>query len=104
MESSECHRLQATCPTAVSLPPSLLCLARATGLGAQDPRVPQTREGVPSITGQSRAGGRGRGGRWEDKIQRTKMFVWVTFKILFLDTEKYEVNKQNLCVYHCRSF
>lgn len=22
------------------------------------------------------------------------MFVWVTFKILFLDTEKYEVNKQ----------
>ena len=48
------------------------------------------RPGGAPVLHESRAGGRGGGGK---TIQRTKMFVWVTFKILFLDTEKYEVNK-----------
>lgn len=42
---------------------------------------------------QSRAGGRGRGGGGKTRSKEQNN-IWVTFKILFLDTEKYEVNKQ----------
>lgn len=85
-----CYR-PATSSHSCPLPP-LPCSTwlRATGLGiSKTPGCWQT-QGGPSITSVK---SRRQRWRWEDKIQGTKMFVWVTFKILFLDIQKYGVSK-----------
>ena len=81
-----CHLVPQPSPP----PTPLLCLAQCCRTWRlEDPRVPAD-PGDPSITSVK---SRRQRWRWEDKIQRTKMFVWVTFKILFFDIHKYEVSK-----------